>query len=578
MASLLTELKRRRVFRTVASYAVIAWLLIQIVVAVEAPLDLPAWSDTFVIVALIIGFPVCALLAWFFDVTPHGIERTIDAGGAAAGELEPLSRPDRWTIVFAAAAATLLVATAAYFLIGRPGPTIDTIAVLPFELVDVDSSTTYLGDGLRDSLVMRLSRLRDLRIKTSDARSGNGSDPRPLGRGLDVQAICRGRVTQRGDALAISAELVDADDGAILWREEYSTEASNLIAIEGAISQEVAQRLGLELTAEEQTALTRAPTNNPAAHRLYQQGRYFWNRRTLEGFVASIDFYNRAIALDPDYALAYAGLADTYLMLLGWGMRPPDQVADLVVESARRAIQRDATLAQPHATLGYFETIHDRDWDGAREEFLTAISLDNNYSSTHHWYAFLLMTEGNMPAAIEEILLARESEPLSPIINAEVGYFYIFDRQYERAIEQLQTASLLDPNYPPTVIYLARANALLGRRSEALEYVERWRNGASDNLIVSAYGAMPLPLLGLEDEAREIYRRTLAASESMYVMPGILGVLAAAIGDNDAAFADLERGLAEGSLVVSWLRDPLLDELRTDPRYAALLARIGLEP
>lgn len=575
MASILTELRRRRVFKTVASYAVIAWLLIQIVVAVETPLGLPPWSDTLVIIALMLGFPVCALLAWFYDVTSHGIERTTDA---SIGELAPPSGRDRWTIGLAGAAATLLVVTAAYFLIGRPGPAVDTIAIVPFELVGVDASATYLGDGLRDSLVMRLSRLEGLRIKTTATPVAMETNAGTLARLLDVEAVCRGRVRQRGDAFEIDAELVDADDGAILWREEYSSEASSLLAIEGEISLEVARRLGLELAGDDEAALTRAPTSNPAAHRLYQQGRYFWNRRTVDGFDASIDYYTRAIALDPNDALAYAGLADTYLMLLGWGLRPPGEVADLVVQSARRAIRRDPTLAQPHAALGYFKTIYERDWDGAREQFLEAIALDNNYSSAHHWYAFLLMTEGDMQAALEEILLAREREPLSPIINAEVGYFYIFDRQYERAIEALQAASRLDPNYPSTVNNLVRANALLGRRDAALEHLERWREISPGVPLFSAYGAMPLPLLGLEDEARDLYRQALEASQDHYVMPGVLGVLAAALGRNDEAFEHFERGLAEGSLVVSWLRDPLLDELRADPRYAELFRRIGLDP
>jgi eukaryotic-like serine/threonine-protein kinase len=570
----LSELRRRRVFKAVASYAVVAWLLIQVVVSVEGPLDLPPWSDTFVIVASIIGFPVCALLAWFYDFTRRGIERTADAD---AGQVEPLRQGDRWTIGLAGAAATLLVATSAYFLIGRPGPVLDTIALSPFALVDVDANTAYLGDGLRDSLVTRLSRLKTLRIKTI-ASTDAEIDAAALGRRLDAEAVCSGRVLQRGDSIEIIVELVDADDGAILWREEYSTTGTSLLAIEADISEEIARRLGLELGPDAVSTLRRAPTSNPAAHRLYQQGRYFWNRRTLDGLEASIDYYNRAIALDPNYALAYAGLADSYLMLLGWGLRPPNEVSDLVVQSARRAIQRDSSLAQPHAALGYLKTIHELDWEGARAEFLQAIALDGNYSSAHHWYAFLLMTEGNMTAALEEINLARELEPLSPIINAEVGYFYIFDRQYERAISELEAASLLDPNYPSTVSYLTRAYALLGRRDAALENVERLRTTSDDDLFRASYSAMVLPLIGLEEQARQVYRRALEASETGYIMRAVLGLLAGTLGDNDAAFEHFERALDEGSLVVSWLRDPLLDALRDDPRYTELMARIGLPP
>jgi serine/threonine-protein kinase len=575
--SILTELKRRGVSRIVASYAVIAWLLIQIIVSVEAPLGLPAWSDTLVIVGLIIGFPVCAVLAWIYDFTDRGIERTAEMVAPPGSRRATLTRADIWTLVAASTATLLLLGTGVYFLTTNVTRSVETLAILPFELDMVGPESTYLGEGLRDSLILRMSRLNDLRIRTTSAHDTATADPQALSGVLGADAIAQGTITQRGNAIDIAAELISAD-GAILWRDEYSTEATSLLSIESAICIELANRLGRELSAAEALALAREPTSNSAAHRLYQQGRYFWNRRTTQAFLQSIDFYNRAIALDPNFALAYAGLADTYLMLLGWGIQPPAEVAESVVMAAEQAIRLDPTLAHPHAALGYFKTLYERDWNGAREEFLTAITLDNNYSSAHHWYAFLLMTEGNMTAAIEEILLAREAEPLSPIINAEVGYFLNFDRQYERAIAELESAVLLDPNYPSTVIYLGRAHALLGQTELALEYIERWRGLDAQNLIVSGYGAMALPLIGLNDEARTIYDRLLTAAESMYVQSGVLAGLAGVLGDYDAAFDHIDAGLADGSLIVSWLRDPLLDGLRADPRYAELMTGLGLTP
>ncbi|MGD2166903.1 MAG: hypothetical protein PVF63_02280, partial [Gammaproteobacteria bacterium] len=468
--SILTELKRRGVSRAIASYAVIAWLLIQIIVSVEEPLGLPGWSDTLVIVALIIGLPICAALAWAYEFTDRGIERTEDIDEPADARRAALTRADVWTLAAATTATLLVLGTAAYFLASSVTRSIETIAILPFDLEMTEPETAYLGEGLRDSLILRMSRLEDLRIRTTNTNETDATDPHELGALLSADAIAQGTITQRGDSLQISAELISVD-GAILWRDEYSTEASSLLSIESSICVEMANRLGRQLSAAEELAIMREPTTNAAAHRLYQQGRYYWNRRTPAAFLESIEYYDRAIALDPNFALAYAGLADTYLMILGWGIQEPGDVAELVGTSARRAIQRDPTLAQPHAALGYLKTIHERDWDGAREEFLTAIRLDSNYSSAHHWYAFLLMTEGNMAAAIEEIELARESEPLSPIINAEVGYFYLFDRQYERAIAELEDILLIDPGYPSTVVNLMRAHALLGDREAALEFV-----------------------------------------------------------------------------------------------------------
>ena len=575
--SILTELKRRGVSRVVAAYAIVAWLLIQIVVSVEEPLGLPPWSDTLVIIALIIGFPICAILAWVYDITDRGLERTADVSEEAHAHRAALSRSDVWTLIVATAGTVFVFATAGYILASNVGRTIETIAILPFELETPNADTAYLGEGMRDALILRMSRLDDLRIRTTSSDGAETTEPEALSDLLSADAIARGTITQLGDSIEVSAELVSAD-GAILWRDQFSTESTRLLDIEGAICVEMANRLGRQISAAEELELMREPTSNPAAHRLYQQGRYYWNRRTADAFIESIDYFNRAIDLDPNFALAYAGLADTYLMLLGWGIQPPEEVADLIVMAAQQAIARDPTIAQPHAALGYFKTMYERDWDSAREDFLTAIELDSNYSSAHQWYAFLLMTEGNMSAALEEILLARASEPLSPIINAEVGYFFLFDRQYQRALAELEAAALLDPNYPSTVSYLARTHTLLGQLDQAREYINRWQELDTENLIVTAYGAMTLPMAGLTDEARGIYARALAASDDIYVMPGILGALAATIGDYDAAFRHFDDGLEDRTLIASWLRDPLLDGMRSDPRYGELMQRIGVIP
>lgn len=573
MTRLVEELKRRKVFKVMASYAVVAWLLIQIAVSVEEPLGLPAWFDTLIIVTLLIGFPICGALAWIFDLTSRGIERT------EVSDAEPVSASstaDNWSMAIAIGAAALLAITSAYLVLGSPGRTLDTIAVMPFDYDGNQGDSAYLGSGVSDSLISRLSRLPGLRIKASPQEQSN--DIRTIASLLGVDAICRGRVIQRSNALEILVELIDADDGSIIWRDEFSSIGTSLISIENDIATEISRQLGFEVSADQEAALTRAGTSNAAAHRAYLQGRYYWNRRTPDGFDASIHYYKLAIELDQNYALAYSGLAHTYLMILGWGIQPPAEVAPLVAGAAAHAIQLDSTLAEPHAALGYLRTLYDRDWEVARREFLTAIDLNPNYSSAHHWYAFLLLTEGNADAAIEEILLARELEPLSPIINAEVGYFYNFGGNYQRALEELEAAKRLDENYPSTIRILMTTNALLGRREDALEQYERLKTVGSSGSVSRTFTAAVLPMLGLEREARETYAQVVSEAENTYVAPGALGLLAGALGDYDAAFAHFEAGLNERSLVVSWLRDPLLDGLHEDPRFAELLDRVGLQP
>lgn len=579
MSSLFAELKRRNVIRVGAAYAAVAWLLAQVADTVLPAFELPSGILQTFLIVIALGFPVTLVLAWIYELTPKGLRRTDDL--PEADKIVPLSgRGLDFTIIGCMSVAIIFLVLDNYVW-NRPDGEIDaSIAILPFTTqfddVSGNSDALYLGEGIADSLIMRLSRIPTLKVKSRAAISNSDEDVQSLGILLGVDAICMGRVIQRGDALEITAELINIEDGSILWSEQYHRQTSSLLTIEGDISSKIASGLKLKLSVEEEEALARTPTSNPAAHRLFIQGRYFWNRRSEESLRASADFYQRALSLDPNYAIAWSGLADSYLMLIGWGIEPLAEYAPRLVEAAERAIELDPTLAEPHATLAYFKTLYEWDWEGARREFLLAIELNRNYSTAHHWYAFYLMTIGDGPASIEEIMLAREFEPLSPIINAEVGYFYLFNRQYAQALEELEKATLLDPAYHSTLSYLMRAYALLGQHDQAMATLRQWRNIVAGGSINTIYGSMVLPMLGLKEDAHELYQDALEASEGQYIPPGLLGVLAATIGERNAAFEHFDQALEERSLIASWLRDPLLDEIRDDPRFMQIFERMGL--
>jgi serine/threonine-protein kinase len=579
MSSLFAELKRRNVIRVGAAYAAVAWLLAQVADTVLPAFELPSGILQTFLIVIALGFPVTLVLAWIYELTPKGLRRTDDL--PEADKIVPLSgRGLDFTIIGCMSVAIIFLVLDNYVW-NRPDGEIDaSIAILPFTTqfddVSGNSDALYLGEGIADSLIMRLSRIPTLKVKSRAAISNSDEDVQSLGILLGVDAICMGRVIQRGDALEITAELINIEDGSILWSEQYHRQTSSLLTIEGDISSKIASGLKLKLSVEEEEALARTPTSNPAAHRLFIQGRYFWNRRSEESLRASADFYQRALSLDPNYAIAWSGLADSYLMLIGWGIEPLAEYAPRLVEAAERAIELDPTLAEPHATLAYFKTLYEWDWEGARREFLLAIELNRNYSTAHHWYAFYLMTIGDGPASIEEIMLAREFEPLSPIINAEVGYFYLFNRQYAQALEELEKATLLDPAYHSTLSYLMRAYALLGQHDQAMATLRQWRNIVAGGSINTIYGSMVLPMLGLKEDAHEHYQDALEASEGQYIPPGLLGVLAATIGERNAAFEHFDQALEERSLIASWLRDPLLDEIRDDPRFMQIFERMGL--
>jgi TolB-like protein/Flp pilus assembly protein TadD len=580
VASFLKELTRRKVVKVGVAYAALAWLIAQISETVFPVFALPNGILRVAFIILGLGFPVTIVLAWIYDLTPEGVRRTDDSP-AESGQQRLSGRGLDFTIIGCLSVAVLFLILDRYFLEPLRNEVVATVAVLPFStsgLTEPGSDVSYLSGGITDSLIMRLSRIPRLKVKSRSMTLQAGENVREIGEVLGVDAVCMGRLTRRDDALEIVVELVDADDGSVMWSNRYTRRTSNLISIESEISAEIANALKVRLSVEEETELARAPTSNAGAYRLYLQGRFFWNQRSEEGLRRSADFFQRAIDLDPDYALAWSGLADSYLMIFAWGIEPPEVAANRARSAAIRAAALDPTLAEPHATLGYLKTLYDYDWEGAEQEFLRAFELNDNYSTAHHWYAFYLSTMGDSKGAIVEILKARDAEPLSPIVNSEVSLFYIYDGQYAKAIEELRAASLISPQFPSLLNGLIRAYTLNGQVAEALEILQAGRDSYGGNIVAAGFGNVVLPKLGLHAEARSFYLYALDTSATSYVMPAILGLLAASIGENDAAFAHFNRALDERSMIMSWLRDPLIVNIRADSRYAELFDRVDLTP
>jgi len=579
VSSFLNELRRRNVIKVSAAYTAAAWLTAQVAETVFPVFEFSNALLRALFVVLALGLPVTIVLAWIYDLTPAGIQRTDDLPEGVEAQRIPGRVLDFFIIGCLAVAVTFLLLDR-YYISPMSDGVVASIAVLPFdsEVSELDPDIAYLREGLSDSLIMRLSRIPHIRVKSRSMVRHADEDAQTIGETLGVDAVFMGRISQREEALDIRVELVDTSDGSVIWSNRFTRQIENLISIESEISAAISTALSLRLSEEEEAHLVRSPTENATAYRLYLQGRYFWNQRSEAGLRRSADLFRQAIDLDPNYALAWSGLADSYFMLFAWGIEPPETTVAKVRSAALRAAELDPSLAEPHATLGYLKTLVDWDWEGAGQEFLTAIELNDNYSTAHHWYAFYLSTVGESKAAIEEILKARDSEPLSPIVNSEVSFFYIYDGQYAKAIEELQVASLISPDFPSITIGLIRALALSGEDDEAVKLLQSRGSDYGDSIVGAGMGNMVLPLLGLDDEARTFYEFALKTSETTYVMPGLLGVLAASMGDRDAAFAHFDQALNERSMVISWLRDPLISNIRDDPRYTELFERVGLTP
>ena len=477
-------------------------------------------------------------------------------------------------------AVGVAVAAAAYFYFLRGGTaTINSMAVLPFVDDGADPDTEYLSDGITESLTNSLSQLPNLRMiaRTSVQRyEGRDVDPQAAARELGVQAVLTGRVVRRGDSLSVSAELVDARDNSHIWGEQYNRRPSDILVVQQEIVREIAGRLRARLTGEERRRVTRNYTENVEAYQLYLRGRHHWNRRTEEGLRQAIEYFQQAIDRDPNYALAYSGLADSYSNLQGYSGILASEKRSRARAAALRALEIDASLAEAHASLG-FHYYQSWQWAESERELKRAIELNPNYASAHHWYCLWLEVMGRSDEALGEIKLAQELDPLSPVINTNLARHYLKRGDLDAAINECRKVIELSPNFPDAHRILALAYQKQGRHDEAITECQKaveLSGRSSGTLGALGYG---YAVAGRRSEALA----TLRELEDRYARREVLGasiaLIYAGLGDKDQAFQWLERNFQEGGpLQNAMLLQPYLDTLRSDPRYADLLRRMGL--
>jgi serine/threonine-protein kinase len=505
--------------------------------------------------------------------------RAVQSGRGAVKPARRSSRRARRAIL--GTVAGVIVALGAFGVYTFSGRPIDSLAVLPFVNEGGDPDTEYLSEGISESLITVLSRVPRLKVKPRDTvfrYQGQDKDAQQVGRELGVGAVLKGRLVQRGGDLSISAELVDTNDGNLLWRDQYRRKAADILSIEREISTAISEQLRLRLSGEEQRRLTTEATRNPEAYRLYLQGRYWWNRRTEEALKKSTEYFEQAIEQDPHYAQAWTGLADSLLNLGSSGVAPPAEAFQRAQAAASRAIEIDPTLADPHASLGHLKTVYEWDWPGAEKEFRRAIELNPESASVHHWYAFYLLSVGRPAEALAATRRAQELEPLSPIFNVAVARFEYSARRYEQAVEEARKAMEMDPAFFRPHLALGYVYALQRRPKEAkLEFEQALRLSNRGLTALSIVGS-GLGFLGEREEARKLLQELNEISRKRYVAPWMPGLIHAGMGEKDPAFGYFEMALQERALPPWYLRDPLLDGVRSDPRFQSILERMGLSP
>jgi len=462
----------------------------------------------------------------------------------------------------------------------RASKNIDSLAVLPFDNASRDPDHEYLSDGITASLINILATVPKLRVMAQSTVfrfKGRAIDPQAIGRDLNVRAVLTGRVMQSGGSLRIGAELVDVATGSRLWGAQYDRKSGDIFAIQDDISTEISEKLKLQLTHAQKKKLTRHQTEDPEAYRIYLKGRHHWNKWTEEGFYKAIEYFQQAVEKDPSYALAHAGVADSYV-LLGWNSYlPPKDAFPKAKAAALTALQFDPDLGEAHTPLAAVFWLHDWHWPEAEKEFKRSLELNPAYPTANHWHAEYVMTMGRHAEAIAQMKNSQTLDPLSLIINVAIGWAHYMARRYDEALAQLLQTVDLDPNYPVTYWILGLVYRTTGRYDLAITEGEEGVKLSGGSPMVRASLAHSYGKAGRTKEARQILDDLTSVTTCKYVAPHFFAGIHIGLGENDLALDCLEKSYEEHSHWLIYLHiDPTMDDLRSEPRFQDLLKRVSL--
>lgn len=452
-----------------------------------------------------------------------------------------------------------------------------SLAVLPFKLLGTDTTEEYLGMGLADVLITKLSNIRRIIVRPTSAvfqYAGWSRDATQIGRELRVELVLEGTIQKLNDRLRVTVQLVSINEAAPIWADQFDEKLADIFEIEDRISEQLAAALTLKLSTAESGTLRKRYTEDSAAYQSYLKGRYFWNQRSPDGVNKAIECFEKAINRDPGYALAYAGLADCYNIAGFWVYLSPEDAFPKAAAAASEALKLDDTLAEAHASLAWATLHYDRDRLTAEMEYRRAIELNPGYVTAHQWYALLLMQEARFGEASSELRRAQEIDPLSLAVNFNIGLLLIFTKRYDEAIAELRRTLELEPNYFIARSFLALSYWFKAMPEECLAEYQRSVDLSSANLAALGFG---YAITGNSAEARAVLHELEDGVSYAYVSPVSLAQIYLHLGETDRAIEYLERGYRERDPWLLWNKvNPVFDSLHSDPRFQDLLARIGL--
>jgi len=579
-----SELKRRNVYKVAIAYGVVAWLLMQIATQVFPFLEIPNWAIRLVIMLIVIGFPIALVIAWAFELTPEGLKRT-----EFADELPKKPARNRaWIYVVVVAGAISI----SLFFLGRyternkqsrPAEVATkSIAVLPFENLSHDPDNAYFADGIQEEILTRLAKIADLKVisRTSTQRFKSTPDNLlEIARQLGVANILEGSVQRSTDQVRVNVQLIKAATDTHLWADTFDRKVTDVFAVESEIAKAVADTLQAKLSGAEQSAIAARPTENSEAHELYLKGRYFFGKRTVDDFKRAIDYFNQAIAKDPNYAPAYAGLADSYALLPQWSTESAGEDLPKAKAAADKALALDSNLAEAHVSRGLLFADADLNLKGAKEEFERAIALNPNYANAHYFLGFTVLTPlGQFDQAIAELKRAVELDPFSAVINFNLGFCYYYARRYPEAVVQARKAAELGPSFFGPHALLGLVHEVSGQREQAITEYQRAYDLSRHSGSEATY-TLPVVIYALKgDRAKALQQldEVKALAQRGKVPASRVAGVCVRLDDKDEAIKWLQRSYQnkEYDLITTINVDPLLDPLRGDPRFEALAEKV----
>jgi len=604
----LSELKRRNVIRMAGLYLVGAWLLTQVSATVLPLFSAPIWMPRGVVIALAVCFIPAMIFAWVFELTPDGLKRDADVVPSESIAPQTARRMERLIIALFAFALIFFVFDKFVLAPKREAALVvettqaitekvasqekseneKSIAVLAFSDLSPNKDQEYFSDGMAEEILNSLVRVQDLKVAgrtSSFFFKGKNEDIRVIGKALGVANVLEGSVRKQGEKVRITAQLIRVSDGFHLWSETYDGDLKDVFLLQESIAQAIASKLQIILQGSQKTQLVNAGTINTEAYQLYLQGRYHWNKRTPEEFEKAIVFFKQAIEKDPNYALAYSGLADTYNLFPNFGDFRRKDYAPQAKAAALKALELDPNLAEAHASLGEVIFYYDYDWAGAEKEFRRAIELNPKYATAHQWYAELLIYKGKHDEAFKHAATALELEPFSLIINREMVGWFLYARRFDEALMQNKKLNELFPdeagfNSQNAFIYAAKGNypqaveehLLFAKTRKDLtpediqKAREAYEKGGWDSFSKVIESFRLASLKDKQAKEKNVYIRAMD-----YAYAYNHGK------DKDRTIEYLNKAYDERSHRLLQLRaDPRWDYLQDDPRFQALVKKVGI--